>query len=320
MTIALALLVLAAIGAPHALRLDTASPAIALFIWVAALALRALTAVFCAIFVVLYLPTTQLFTLVTHWCWHAVVPLIAAHLPLNGHALGDAALVMPALLLVASVLWVVVGLWRAARSVRVLLRRAVVGRGPQESLLLADGDVLVAAAGMRRPRVVISAGALMAFDDDELAASLEHERGHIARRHRYVLVVAELCRALARFLPGTRAAARELLFHVEREADRYAVARRHDPAVLASAICKAAQGATLGAPALALGGGLVTRRIRLLLDGDTPVCVPAKTPLRFLASGMAALILLTATALPSAAHAGYHQAGAVGTAHQCAVR
>jgi hypothetical protein len=51
-TVAFAGLVLAAIGAPHLLRLESAPPGLAAFIWLAALALRALTAVFCAIFVV----------------------------------------------------------------------------------------------------------------------------------------------------------------------------------------------------------------------------------------------------------------------------
>jgi hypothetical protein len=116
-----------------------------------------------------------------------------------------------------------------------------------------------------------------------------------------------------------RAAARELLFHLEREADGYAVARCHDPAVLASAICKAAQGATLAAPALGLGGGLVTRRIRLLLDGDPLACSPRKVSLRALATVMAGLVVLSAAALPSAAHAGFHVAGSASAVHHCAV-
>jgi len=79
------------------------------------------------------------------------------------------------------------------------------------------------------------------LDDEELAASLEHERGHVARRHRFALVIAEVCRASARALPGTRHAVAELIFHLERDADRLVVDRLHDPAALASAICKAGQ-------------------------------------------------------------------------------
>ena len=70
-------LVVAVLGLPHLLRLEHASPALAATIWLSALLLRALTGVFAAVFVVLFLPATQLFSLITHWCWHAVIPVIA---------------------------------------------------------------------------------------------------------------------------------------------------------------------------------------------------------------------------------------------------
>jgi Zn-dependent protease with chaperone function len=317
MTIAVAGVVVAAIGVPHLLRLDRASPALGATIWLSALLLRALTALFTLLFLVLYLPATELFSLVTHWCWHAVIPVVATHLPLNGHAFGDLAVMLPAFVLAASMLSVVVGLWRAARRVRRLLARAVLGPGPGRSLVLADGDVLVAAAGLRKPRVVVSAGALLAFDDEELAASLEHEHGHIARRHRYLLVAAELCRALARFLPGTRRAARELVFQLERDADRYAIARRHDPIALASAICKAATAEETRPVALALGGGVATRRVQLLLDDDAPQRRRRELPLRVLACAMVSVTLVGAAALPAAAHTGYHVASATPLVEHC---
>lgn len=317
MTLVLAGLVIAAIGAPHLLVLDRSPSVVAAAIWLAALALRAVMAVFCALFVVLYLPTTELFSLISHWCWDAVVPLLATNLPLDGHAVGDAALIAPASVLAASTLAVLFGLWRAGRRVRRLVSRSVIGSGPHESLVLADGDVLVAAAGLRRPRVVVSAGALLAFDDAELAASLEHEHGHIVRRHRYVFVAAELCRALARFLPGTGTAARELVFHLERDADRYALARRHDPAALASAICKAAGERRLAAPTLALGGGIVTRRIGLLLDTDACRQPRHDRTLRLLAVAMCTLAVAALSALPAVARAGLNEARAAQTSHHC---
>lgn len=317
MTLVLAVLVLGAMAAPHLLRLERASPALAAAIWLAALSLRALGAVFSATFVVLYLPSTALFTLVTHWCWHAVIPFIATHVPLSGHALGEAAVIAPAFVLAASMASVVVGLWRAGRRVRSLLARSVVGPGPRQSLVLADGQVLVAATGLRRPRVVISAGALMKFDDEELAASLEHEHGHIARRHRYVLVAAEICRALARFIPGTRAAVRELVFHLERDADSFAVSRRQDPRALASAICKAAGATSFPAPATALSGGVVSRRVRLLLDHEAPRSPRTQIPLRLLAGVMIALVIAGAGALPAVAHAGLHEAAGLASAQHC---
>ena len=319
MSYALASLVTAAIAAPHLLRLDSASPVLAASIWLAALALRALTALAAALLVLLYIPTTDVFRAVTHWCWHAVIPLITAHLPFSGHALADAALIAPGIVLVGSSVAVVAGLWRAARRVALLLRRAAMGPGPSNSVVLADGAVLVACAGLRRPIVVVSAGALVSLDDDELAASLAHEHGHIERRHRYLLVLAELLRAFARFLPGSRSAAREFVFHLERDADRYAVARDHDPLALASAICKAAIGPSLGPSMSALGGsGVVARRIRLLMTGEG-AGPPAShaSGLRALAAAMTTLVLISAATLPASAHAGYHAVGATQLPRHC---
>ena len=215
---------------------------------------------------------------------------------------------LPAVVIAASLAWTVVALWRSARGVRTLLRSSVVGPGPGESVVVADGALLVAVAGLRRPQVVVSAGALLALDDEELRAGLEHERGHIALRHRYLLVAGELARAVARLMPGTAAAARELLFSLERHADAYAVARRHDPAALASAICKTAPAQFAAPPALALGGGVVARRARLLLEAGARVAEP-RTPLGLVAlvPVMVALVAASAIALPFVAHAGYHE-------------
>ena len=310
---ALAAVICSAIVLPHALRLEHSSPPAAATVWLSALLLRALTAVFAAIYVVVAVPATRVFGAVTHWCWHAVVPGMATHLGLDGHAFGDAALVLPAVLLSASVLSVAFGIWKAARAVGGLIQRSQVGEGPRNSVILGDGDVLVAAAGLRRPRVLVSAGALTSFDDDELDASLAHEQGHIARRHRYVLVVGELCRALGRCLPGTRAAARELAFHLERDADHFALRRDHAPAALASAICKAAQPPTAAALS-ALSGGGVTRRIRELLDVDRQPITPSRVPVRALAAAMVTLVVALGAALPPATVA------AVGEAHAADVR
>jgi len=52
--------------------------------------------------------------------------------------------------------------------------------------------VLVAAAGLRKRRVVVSADALLNLDHEELAAALDDEYGHIVRRHRKVLVAASV--------------------------------------------------------------------------------------------------------------------------------
>src|SRR5215207_2374922 len=160
MTLALALMVASAIALPHLLPLDRARPVVAASIWLSALALRALTVVFVALFAVFFLRASELFGLITHWCWHAVIPFIAAHLALNGHEIGDAATVAPALVLAASLVSVAVGLRRAGRSVGRLLRRSTVGSGPGGSVIVGGSEVLLAATGVKRPRILVSAGAL----------------------------------------------------------------------------------------------------------------------------------------------------------------
>jgi Zn-dependent protease with chaperone function len=297
-----ALLLIAAIAVPHLLVLDRAPSGIAAAIWLSALLLRALASVAAVIAAEIYLPVTGLLEPLGAWCFDA------AGTALSGHGVVDLVLAGPAIALAASLGWVLIGLWRASRRVQRLLRHSVLGPGPGESVVVADGSLLVAVAGLRRPQVVVSAGALVALDDEELQASLDHERGHIALRHRYLIVAAEIARAVGRFLPGTRAAARELVFALERDADRYALQRRHDPAVLASAICKAASGSAPASPTLALGGGVVARRARLLLDGRD--AGPPRAPLGLVALAplMVALVAAGAIALPFVAHAGYHEA------------
>jgi hypothetical protein len=302
MTAALALVVAGAIVLPYRLRLDRVPAQVAATIWFCALALRALATIGTALYVVMVLPATELFSALTHWCLHTFVPAIATHL--DGHEVGDAAIVLPAALLVLSLLSVSVGVVRATRRLRAQVRRAALGPGPQDTVMVGGQEVLVATAGLHRPRIVVSAGALIALDDEELAASLDHERGHIERRHRFVLLTAELLRALARFVPGTRTTMRELVFHLERDADDWAIRRRHDPCALASAICKAATSASLAsaAPSTALAGGGVSRRVDELVHPAAP-----RTPravARAVAAGMVALALLTTASLPVALAAG----------------
>lgn len=315
MIVALVVLAGLAIAAPHVLRLESAHPATAAAIWFAALSLRALAALFFAVFVVLYLPATALFDLVTHWCWHAVLPVVTTHLGLSGHSIGDVALLAPMLGLAASLMSVSFGLWRATRTIRAWVRSTSIGPGPQHSVIVGEHDVVVAAAGFRRPTVIVSAGALTTFDDEELAASLAHERGHIAHRHRFVLASAETCRSLARLLPGTRRAVAELVFHLERDADRWAIERRHEPTALASAICKAAQRRPCHNGALLLLSGRgVTRRVRQLLSGDLPA---RQHRLDILAAAMTTLVLALSAALPSAVLAGSDRAAQGSTVRHC---
>jgi Zn-dependent protease with chaperone function len=286
-----------AIATPHAVPLQRVGPLLAGAVWVNALLLRAVVAVGGAVFVFVYLPQSELFQAVAEWCWHKVVPLLATHLGLSGHPLAHAALVLPALALAASLMWLLVGLARAWVALHRQLR-ATLGDGPGGSTVIPDDEVLVALTALGRPRIVLSDAALSVMDTEELRASMAHERGHLRRRHRPLLLVGSVLSALARPLPGTRAAERELAFHLERDADEFAVRETRDPLALASAICKAAQSQ---APALAglAGRGRLTSRLEILVDGGPGRSAAAERTAAVLATLLAAVTLAIALTMPT---------------------
>ncbi|MGI8801321.1 MAG: M56 family metallopeptidase [Solirubrobacteraceae bacterium] len=306
------------IALPHALRLERASPATAATLWAAALGMRALAGVFAALYVVLFVPATQVFDALTHWCWHTILPLVTTHLGLSGHRVGDAVTIAPSMLVAASAVSIGFGVWRASRAVRRLLTHEAIGRGPSGSVIIGGPDIVVAAAGLTRPRLVVSAGALATLDDEELAASLDHEHGHIQRRHRHILLYAEACRALGRFMPGTLTAVAALRFHLERDADGWALRRAHDPFALASAICKAAGSRSRGGPALvSLADGDVVRRVTELVATRAPVSRFRTAVLNGLAAiAVTVLVALTAV-VPLAVAAGSRRGTASPMTHYC---
>jgi Zn-dependent protease with chaperone function len=309
----LAAIVAAGIVLPHALRLQRVPPVTAIVLWLSSLALRALAAVLAVIYLLFFLPRTQLFAALTHWCVHAAVPLGATELHIEGHALGDLALFLPGVALAVSLLYICVRMAHATRRARDVIAHHAVGPGPRNSLIVSGPEVLFAVAGLARPRIVVSAGALTCLDDDELGAALDHEQAHIVRRHRFVMLLAVAFGALGRAIPGTARAVHELGFHLERDADRWALLRTNDRLALASVICKAATRETAGHPALArLDGTGVRERLGQLLD-DQPARHARSTAaaLNGLATAMVMCTLLLAAIVPTAA-----VAGAAGDAHQ----
>jgi hypothetical protein len=284
-----AALVAAALGGivlPHALRLERAEPATACLLWGAALGLRALLVVGTVAGALVLLHPGHLLRAFAEWpC--------APHHQVAGHA----AAALGGLALAVSLIWALARVMQATLAVRRLVR-APLGQGPEGSVIVGGDDVMLAAAGLTRPTLVVSAGALARLDDAELAAAMAHERAHIRRRHRYVLLYAELCRVLGRPLPGTGRAVRELRFHIERDADRCAVRERSDRLALASAICKAATGATTRAGIAALGGDGTAARVRELLQDAVPD-VHARR-LRALATATAAIAVGAALTMPAA--------------------
>ena len=317
MTFWLLALIAAGIALPHLLRLSRSTPMAAATLWTAALALRALLVIFIVLYVAFFVPGTEVFAKLTHWCWHTVVPFLAAHLGLDGHYVGDAATILPGLLTMISLLSVTIGVARGTRAIRRLLARESLGPGPSDSVIVTGQDVMLAAAGLGHPQVVVSAGALLELDDDELAAGLDHERGHIARRHRFLLVFAELCRSVGRAVPGSGHAIRELAFHLERDADRWALRQSNHPYALASAICKAAGTSETTWARAALGGGRATARLDELIDEGGGPAARGRWLLNATAATMVGLTLLVAALVPSSALAGSQQLGSTVPHYHC---
>lgn len=237
----------------------------------------------------------------------AARPATAAILfDVQGHAIGGAAALTPAVLVAVSLLAALLGTMRAARAVAATLRRRSLGAGPQNSVIVGGPEVFVAAAGLVHPTIVVSAGAFAVLDEEELAAGLAHEHGHIARRHHLGLAYAECCRAVARVLPGTRRAVRELRFHLERDADEWALRRNHDPCALASAICKAATTGAYADPVMVtLGGGAIERPLDGLLGTEPATIGRLRRRIVDYAAVLMVCVTLTAlVAIPTEALAG----------------
>jgi Peptidase family M48 len=316
MTAALAAITAAGIVLPHMLRLQRVAPITAVVLWLNSLALRGLASLLAAIYLLFFFPGTELFVELTHWCAHVAPPGIGSDLAVEGHGLASLALYVPGVVLAVSLMSSCVVILRDIRAARRLVARHAVGLGPRNSLIVGGSDVLFAAAGLIHPRVVVSAGALASLDDGELAAGLNHEAGHIARRHRFVMLLAVGLRALGRAVPGGGRGVRELAFHLERDADRWALHQQNDRTALASVICKAATSDGGLPPALVgLGDTDVRERLGQVLNLGSGTTRRAGAAFNALATAMVVCTLLVAAIVPAAAvsgaaadaHRGHHR-------------
>lgn len=289
---------------PRVLPLERAAPMAAAIAWLSALGARSLALISLALVSVFYLPGPAV-ELVRHWCLSVPLPGTGTSAKLAGHLLAQVLVLLPAGALAASAvhaLWVTV---RDARRVRSLLRNDVLWSGPGNAAVVAGDHIMLAAAGIARPRLVVSAGALVALDDDELAAGLDHERGHVSRGHRYLVVLAEILHGVSRFLPGAGHATAEVRYHLERDADQWALRRNHDPVVLARAICKAALTPASTAAMTGLASGRTARRVEVLLRTDSGLG-PRRTLVTIVAVGVSFLSLFSLSAVPATAAGGAH--------------
>jgi Zn-dependent protease with chaperone function len=225
---------------------------------------------------------------------------------------GDAFEPTLGLLLAATVLaWT--GGWLATEFRCTHLRRAEVRRSlamvstadPGMGIQVVDSPAAAAfCVPGRTPQVVVTAGALAALSDDEMAGVLAHERAHLRGRHHLAVTAA---RALSRAFPGIRlftVATHQTARLVELAADDRA-ARDVDRFTVASAIVRLA---TMRAPHASLAmadcttPGATAARVGRLLAPEDPL------PPRRLGAAVATLVgvlsLPVAVALTPAAVAG----------------
>lgn len=293
-----------AILIPHVLRLDRAVPSVAASIWLSALLLRALLATLAAVSLLALLPGSSPFNALSGWCWNTTLPFLATHLGISGARLGQAVTLMPLVLLVAWGGLRVAQITRSHRSTKRMLREATLGTGPAGSLIVGGSSVIVAAAGLLRPDVILSARALTELDDEELAAGIAHEQGHIVRRHRWWLALADVCRSVGRLIPGTRLAMEQFRFHLERDADQWAVDRSHSRLALASAICKVGSG-TFDNLSFALDGSNAVGRVdELIAPGESRINARAQKLATVISMLLVVLAISFASAVPTATAAG----------------
>jgi Zn-dependent protease with chaperone function len=166
--------------------------------------------------------------------------------------------------------------WLPARlgAARALLREPL-GLGwssasPQRATLPQPTAMLV---GWLRPTLFVDPRFWSALTEDERAAVLAHERGHLARRDPMVLMGLRALTALGPARAGD-ALARAWLAHAEARADALAAREVGDPVLVAEALLRCARLAPRPAPVPTIGwtGGALERRVRLLLaDAGGPV-------------------------------------------------
>jgi Zn-dependent protease with chaperone function len=125
---------------------------------------------------------------------------------------------------------------RLAAALPPLARAAGIAAPPV--IFVAQDAALLFSAGVRRPTVVLSRGALALLDPAELRAALAHELAHLARRDPLRSWILFAARGLLFWNPAFQVLSRAVLHDVEWQADDRAAALCGDRLALASALLK----------------------------------------------------------------------------------
>lgn len=197
---------------------------------------------------------------------------IAGGHPLQGLGLPDAlGLTLAAdvgVVLVSVVGFVVVRTVLArARHRRLLNLLATPSRNRKGALTIDHPSPVAYCLPGIRPRIVISSGTLRLLDQAQLAAVIEHERGHAHERHGLVMLPMTSLTEPFRWIPYARLAPRAVAGLLEMAADDHA-ARRHAPSSLASALVALSTSSAPPRCAFAAASHGVNARVHRLLGPD----------------------------------------------------
>ena len=169
-------------------------------------------------------------------------------------------------------------LWRAFRSwiatrrlAKQWLRAAVSIRLPLVNIptyRILHTFPIIAVVGTLRPRLFIAEQVLKLLTDEELAAAIAHESGHLVARDNFKRALLRGCRDLLTFVPNGRSLDRAWSESVECAADEHAAQMSPDIALnLASALVRIARMVPVGVrTALPLATFLVGEETRGIKD------------------------------------------------------
>jgi Zn-dependent protease with chaperone function len=157
-----------------------------------------------------------------------------------------AAFAIVATLGVGFALWRAIRSWLATRRLaKQWLRAAVSVRLPSidiPTFCIEHPFPIIAVVGTLRPRLFIAAHVLESLTEDELAAAIAHEGGHLAARDNFKRALLRGCRDLLTIIPSGRSLDRAWSESVECAADEHAAQISSDIALnLASALVRIAR-------------------------------------------------------------------------------
>lgn len=164
--------------------------------------------------------------------WRVTAGAVSHHITVLGQPIGYPTANLDAVVVLALALLALIATLRAARCgvreataaarLRRRLGRASLG-GCCDALVIADERPLAFCAGLLRPRIYVSTGALTILDEQALTAVLDHERHHAQQRHPLQLAAARVIAESLFFVPGLRELSAHQKALAELSADECAV-------------------------------------------------------------------------------------------------